>query len=537
MNNRTDVFDKLATYLYKLNDIKHVTSNRMIVSKNNHALQTLLIILDGKGNMVVGGKTLAFHRRQAFVLPSELSVQIRLDEKSLIDCFIVQFHVFNINDKKERESIKPVFLNWPVEIEISNVSLIINMVKEMKHKLGKSSFNEMKANILFQEMLVTLFVNDSSGKKESTSDRIALTKDYIEQNYSTVLSRKSLAEIAGMNIDYYSRLFKQQVGKTPVEYLTEVRIRHAKNTLITSNETSRSIAQKVGFKDEFYFSRKFKAETGFSPSVYVKKTKESNKVVSLKHLLTGHFIALNVDPFAAIINDVYPVTKKLQHTIDLEESNLDTLMRTKPDLIITREERDCDDAEEQKILSQIAPTISLPFYGDWKSHFKKIASVLERENEADLWLEQYEIKAQKIERKLEGKVGMDSIIIVGVGKGKLCVYGQRNIGTVIYDDLLLRAPKAIEEIPHYQEVSIDDLHRINADRMIITTYKHNGTKVMNQMIQQEIHRLFQNVKWNELKAVRNNQVYPLYGNQHLYTCYTSFSHNLLLDKVNQLILS
>lgn len=74
--------------------------------------------------------------------------------------------------------------------------------------------------------------------------------------------------------DYLRRAFKKGTGKTPVQYLTGLRIDFAKRLFekTCSDELSvKFVASQVGFDDPYYFSRVFKAETGLSPLLWIKK--------------------------------------------------------------------------------------------------------------------------------------------------------------------------------------------------------------------------------------------------------------------------
>lgn len=77
----------------------------------------------------------------------------------------------------------------------------------------------------------------------------------------------------GFCSDYFRRCFKEDTGKTPLEYLTDMRVSQAKNLLIQNNGNRYSIADialKCGFRDSFYFSTCFKKHTGVTPSKYRK---------------------------------------------------------------------------------------------------------------------------------------------------------------------------------------------------------------------------------------------------------------------------
>ncbi|MBR7185095.1 MAG: helix-turn-helix domain-containing protein [Clostridia bacterium] len=84
------------------------------------------------------------------------------------------------------------------------------------------------------------------------------------------LNVSSILEASGYSKDYIRACFRREMGKTPIEFLTEIRMRHAchlidiyKNTLALSE-----IAERCGCLDYIYFSKKFKEYIGVSPRCY-----------------------------------------------------------------------------------------------------------------------------------------------------------------------------------------------------------------------------------------------------------------------------
>lgn len=65
-------------------------------------------------------------------------------------------------------------------------------------------------------------------------------------------------------------MFKRQVGKSLVEYLTHIRIQKAKQLLIGGEWNIADVAEEVGFLDVKYFIKRFKKITGLTPSEYRK---------------------------------------------------------------------------------------------------------------------------------------------------------------------------------------------------------------------------------------------------------------------------
>ncbi|WP_438348425.1 helix-turn-helix domain-containing protein [Paenibacillus sp. FA6] len=537
MKNDSDHSKQLSSYIYKLEHMKHIVSSNNVFQQDA-SLYALLLFKEATGDIVINGRRYSLSRQKVFIIPPDAAVKLNIQVNHLPDYYHIQFYALKAGDDRQFVTAD---LRCPDELMIHHFHLLIDRIHEIARKRNSEQpWDKMKANILFQDLLVVLFKEAVHEQKPEFNQAIDVTLDYIEQKYQFNITRETLAEISGLSADYFSRAFKKKVGKSPIEYLTEVRINHAKQLLILSNATLRSISHSVGFKDEFYFSRKFKAMTGRSPTSYVKEIKYSDKIASLKHLVTGHLIVLGIEPYAAVINNSYPVTIQFRNTIVIGDTNpdLEKLMIAKPDMIVTCEYRDFAKSQKEKMFDLIAPTITLPFFQDWRIHLQTIAKIVGKEQEAVDWLKRYENKSEALRKQIKSKVGNDTILIVGIGEGKMCVYGQRNIGAVVYDDLQLAVPYGVAEIAHYKEVSLDTLGEFDADRIILTSYRHHDhdTEAIDQMIHKEVSMLYANPKWRALKAVRNKAVYDMYESQHLYTCYTSLSHDLLLDKLVQLLM-
>jgi YesN/AraC family two-component response regulator len=68
-----------------------------------------------------------------------------------------------------------------------------------------------------------------------------------------------------------SKLFKQETGESPINYLIKIRMEKAKELLVKEELSVKEIANSVGYQDAYHFSKLFKKYTGNSPSDYIKK--------------------------------------------------------------------------------------------------------------------------------------------------------------------------------------------------------------------------------------------------------------------------
>lgn len=94
---------------------------------------------------------------------------------------------------------------------------------------------------------------------------------YFCKHYNNPLSRQEVAQSLGVTAGYLTSVFRKDLGITPWEYLTRLRVAHAKELLVGYNQSPLSIADvagMVGYDDPAYFSRVFLKETGHSPSEF-----------------------------------------------------------------------------------------------------------------------------------------------------------------------------------------------------------------------------------------------------------------------------
>jgi YesN/AraC family two-component response regulator len=92
--------------------------------------------------------------------------------------------------------------------------------------------------------------------------------DYINKTPLDQITLKEAAESIHINPSYLSQLFKQQLNKKFVDYITELRIEESKRLLQNTTLRMSEIAERVGYSDLAYFSNNFKRIVGSSPSEY-----------------------------------------------------------------------------------------------------------------------------------------------------------------------------------------------------------------------------------------------------------------------------
>ena len=109
-------------------------------------------------------------------------------------------------------------------------------------------------------------MNSSLPEKKYVAAQIA---DYLDEHYAEKISLDQIAENMYLSPYYISKIFKSEIGESPIHYLIRVRLEHAKELLEQKEDFGvAEIAEKVGYDDAYHFSKLFKKTYGMSPLKY-----------------------------------------------------------------------------------------------------------------------------------------------------------------------------------------------------------------------------------------------------------------------------
>lgn len=94
--------------------------------------------------------------------------------------------------------------------------------------------------------------------------------EYIDANYDQQIIMADIAKQVHLSVSRLAHLFKEQMSITLIDYLTSVRIGHAKRLLITTEHSCTTICFEVGYNNQSYFTRTFKEVSGMTPRQFRK---------------------------------------------------------------------------------------------------------------------------------------------------------------------------------------------------------------------------------------------------------------------------
>jgi AraC-like DNA-binding protein len=103
-----------------------------------------------------------------------------------------------------------------------------------------------------------------------TQRAVMMVKHYIESHYAQPIGYREFCSLVRLSKSHLCQVFSQNIGKSPVAYLNEIRINHAARLLETTSHNIAEIGRMVGIEDANYFSRLFRKTMGNRPSDFLR---------------------------------------------------------------------------------------------------------------------------------------------------------------------------------------------------------------------------------------------------------------------------
>lgn len=143
------------------------------------------------------------------------------------------------------------------------------MKNEMLHIVNhkqESSFHQIGHLYLFIDSLVRSSNSTQVNKGNTLRDfYIKEAFSFIEQNFQNDISIEDIAASCGLNRSYFGKIFHENIGKSPQEFLISYRMTKATELLKLTSLSIADIGNAVGYPNQLHFSRAFKKVYGVSP--------------------------------------------------------------------------------------------------------------------------------------------------------------------------------------------------------------------------------------------------------------------------------
>ena len=163
------------------------------------------------------------------------------------------------------------FSTMPYTVELEYSTKIRSLFDKMDEQyMTNAPFLQYSLSCLLEQILLTIAVERVRSEGYRTLKK---SIKYIHANYTDKIQIPYLAKLEGLSNSRYITLFCKEMGKTPSEYILDLRLGRACELLVATDMQISSIGAGVGYKDQYFFSKIFKKHMGMSPLEYRKKNK------------------------------------------------------------------------------------------------------------------------------------------------------------------------------------------------------------------------------------------------------------------------
>ncbi len=243
-----------------------------------HPEYELTLIINGNGKRFVGDSVENFESGDLVLLGSNLPHFWRSDKPSetISEAIVVQFStdfVQNILGKlPECKSIISMLVAAKSGIKFN--TLLAPLLEKLMAEKGLKRLTiliellEIFSQSTDYQLLASEYFNIKPDYAEN--ERMRKILEFMLDNFQDEVSINDVADLANLTVPSFCRYFKARTQKTYVDYLHEIRVSHARKLLIDNELSISQIGLECGFQNLSNFHRIFKKQVGITPLTYRK---------------------------------------------------------------------------------------------------------------------------------------------------------------------------------------------------------------------------------------------------------------------------
>lgn len=262
-------------------------NGRLVNARTHDSSMEIIKILSGQVNVLVGTESLVAEKGDIIYVPPTMifkadsiggkaSVLGMVFDSSIIEVNMENFdtevfYMFFLQSKSKIAHFKSGSEIYDSLQKCMQLSYDEYVSKDVCYKLP------IRANIY---IMMTSLLRYYCGSKDDSDKmiyhnvlRLRPVMDYIFEHFCEKIYIDKLAEMIGVSADYFTKMFKDSIGKTPIEYINALRINRSMQLLSGTELSMAEIAESTGFCNPNYFHKIFKQYMNTSPLVFRKSTK------------------------------------------------------------------------------------------------------------------------------------------------------------------------------------------------------------------------------------------------------------------------
>ncbi|OMF21638.1 hypothetical protein BK133_27980 [Paenibacillus sp. FSL H8-0548] len=479
--------------------IKHVNS------------PTLLSIGNGRAELLINDKSIDLQQGNIVFICPDTTFEFHNHSAKSLQIYLISYETYEMRQRTEQDIIYTLSRDPLGNTGITEGQLIkktVDLIRELADCWERMK-ETGRAHDLLTQLLHLVFKNGILSGRGILDGSCEQLLSYIHKHYAESLDRSTIAHLKGFNPRYFSEWFRNQTGWTFTKYVTRIRVNEAKQLLLSSGGTLDEIANKVGYSDGLYLSRKFKQVSGMTPSEFRSRPKPK-RIIALQ--FAGNLLVLGIKPIAVETNLLHHsmlLSQELEdvYSLDIEDhASLEGLAMLEADMVIAAT---YPDPKLMKVLEKVAPVVTIQCdQMDRLEEMRLFGRLFDEEERVEEWIESYHKKAVLAKLQLMPLIRNNETIAVYEMRGNdyLYIWNRTTRGVYnLYDMLDMCPPERVKkdvlERDEHLYVHESFLVEYAADHMFVVAadelMEHTKNWVENSPI------------WSNLPAFMNKKIYFL----------------------------
>ena len=243
----------------------------------------IIQVLEGKVMISVGTERFEAEAGDFVFIPADLTHRVDSEgfanlrglvfESSILEENMAHFdteilYMFHVQSRNRIAPLGKTHPIYPILKQYMAESYEEFVAKDVCYKLP------IRANIY---LMMTAYLRHYCGSKDESERmvyhnvlRLRPVIEYVEEHYKEKIYIDDLAEKLMVSPDYFTRMFKESIGKTPIDYINGLRVNRALELLENPRLSVAAVAEEIGFCNPNYFHKIFKPYMDVSPVAYRK---------------------------------------------------------------------------------------------------------------------------------------------------------------------------------------------------------------------------------------------------------------------------
>ncbi|MBF0811312.1 AraC family transcriptional regulator [Staphylococcus xylosus] len=229
----------------------------------------LHIVTQGEGTFSYAGETYHLTAGDIFLLERGMEVEYKPSFSNPWTYYWVGMNGKQILNYLSRCSI--VDSHVILGQDTTDIKNIIQLICKLSQSIESNNSNDILIMQYLYQLVYTLqekFPKNFSVQVDIVNEDIQHAVDFINTNYQKHITVEDVAKSVNITRSHLYKLFKKNLGCSPKEYLTYIRMYHASQLLIHTSTLISDISRQVGYKDPLLFSKNFTKHFEISASEY-----------------------------------------------------------------------------------------------------------------------------------------------------------------------------------------------------------------------------------------------------------------------------